>query len=172
MDLSSHVGGLPLPPYHFEPSAPLEHAAEPGPGYRRELPQALLVARLNLFIEAQRAAAQVARQIVRESGSRELVAWSRELHREKVRWCNVLSLDVKALGQRPSNAIGNLYFQSTSLPGLADRLDLFERHEAWLLRQVKLVLPRIPVNALHADLLAMLAALHRSLGAWRDLKKL
>lgn len=148
----------------LEPSAPLRYAAEPGPGYRYYLPIELLARQLNLFIEAQRAASYVAANIARDAVQQDLKAWVLALRTEKIRWCKVMSADVRALGENPSRAVGGLYYQASPLHGAAAKLVFLNRYEAWLIQRVKAVLPRVQADSVHTDLLSMLATLHRSLG--------
>lgn len=157
--------GQPLDPAQkgAEPSSPLRHAGGPGPGYRPRLRREFLIRELNLFLEAQRAAAwvlaQAARELAREN---DLGLWALAARAEKARWCRVLGGHVRALGETPSRAAGGLQFQAKTLPASAEKLALLARYEAWLIRRVGLVLRRIPADAVHADLLSMIANLHRS----------
>lgn len=147
-----------------EPSTPLRHAGGPGPGYRRRLRREFLVRELNLFIEAQRAAAWVAARAAQDLAPEDdLKLWALALSEEKSRWCGALGRHVRALGETPSRAVGGLQFQARTLPAPVAKLALLARYEVWLICRVGLVLRRMPIDAVHADLLSMIASLHRSL---------
>jgi hypothetical protein len=143
-----------------EACAALRHAAEPGPGFRPRIRRELLIRQLNILIEAQRAAAGVADRIRREAAQDELKTLAGTLRREKARWCNALSRNIRALGASPSAAIGSLYHQADILGDALATLAFLNRHEAWVIRRVEALLPHIAVDGLHADLLSMLAAQH------------
>jgi hypothetical protein len=143
---------------------PPRRAAEPGSGDQPRLSGEFLVTQLNLLIEAQRAAAGLARTLASDEARQDLRTWARALQKQKVSWCNSLSADVRALGASPSTAAGRLYGQATTSGDLSARLAVLQRHEAWVLRRLKALLPRLAPDALHAHLLSMLAAEHHSLG--------
>ncbi len=115
-------------------------------------------------MEAQRASAWVLAQAAQPlEGEGDLKLWALAARAEKVRWCRVLGGHVRAMGETPSRAAGGLQFQARTLPASAAKLALLIRYEAWLIRRVGLVLRRIPADGVHADLLSMIAHLHRSL---------
>lgn len=157
--------GAPVRPQAASPEAcaALRYAAEPGPGFRPRIRRALLVRQLNILIEAERAAAGVADRIRREAVHDELGTLAGVLRREKARWCNVLSRNIHALGASPSTAMGSLYHQADVLGDALATLAFLNRHEAWVIRRLEALLPRIAVNGLHADLLSMLASQHYTL---------
>jgi hypothetical protein len=146
-----------------EVCAALRCAAEPGPGFRPRIARELLIRQLNILIEAQRAAASVADRIRREAAQDELKVLAGRLRREKARWCSALGRNIRALGARPSTAMGSLYHQADGLGDVLATLSFLNRHEAWVIRRVKALLPRIEIDGLHAELLSMLAAQHDTL---------
>lgn len=144
--------------------SPHRRAAEPGPGDQARLSREFLVKQLNLLIEAQRAAAGLARTIAGDEVRQDLRSWARALQRRKVSWCNSLSADVRTLGASPSTAVGRLCDPASTADDLGARLVALHRQETWINRRLKALLPRIAPDALHAHLLSMLAAQHHSLG--------
>jgi nitronate monooxygenase len=111
---------------------------------------------LNELIEAERAGARVTLESAREAGIGPLVELLRTVQRDEARWCAMLVLHVKALGERPSPETGALYGKAMALADLRERVGFLNRGQGWVVRKLREMLPRVRSSELHADLSEML----------------
>jgi hypothetical protein len=141
-----------------EVSSPVCYAADAGDAYMGYLDRDSLAAELNVLLEAERAGAKVAARLVAESARPELKALAQVIQRDEVRWCKMLLGAVKTLGAVPSDAVGGFYDQAMAIADVEARFAFVNRGQAWVVRKLKALLPKVRTDQLHADLLAMLAA--------------
>ena len=141
-----------------EVSSPVCYAADAGDAYMGYLDRDSLAAELNVLLEAERAGAKVAARLVAESARPELKALAQVIQRDEVRWCKMLLGALKTLGAVPSDAVGGFYDQAMAIADVEARFAFVNRGQAWVVRKLKALLPKVRADQLHADLLAMLAA--------------
>ena len=125
-----------------------------------ETARAELLAALNELLEAERAGARVAMETGREIHSQELAALVADIHKDEVHWCGMLMRTIKSLGTTPSSATGAFHGKAMAIPDVDDRLKFLNRGQAWVVRKLEALLPRLDVPQARADLEAMLQA-HR-----------
>lgn len=125
-----------------------------------ETARAELLAALNELLEAERAGARVAMETGREIHSQELAALVADIHKDEVHWCSMLMRTIKSLGATPSSATGALHGKAMAIPDVEDRLKFLNRGQAWVVRKLEALIPRLDVPQARADLEAMLQA-HR-----------
>ena len=125
-----------------------------------ETARAELLAALNELLEAERAGARVAMETGREIHSQELAALVADIHKDEVHWCGMLMRTIKSLGATPSSATGAFHGKAMAIPDVDDRLKFLNRGQAWVVRKLEALLPRLDVPQARADLEAMLQA-HR-----------
>lgn len=125
-----------------------------------ETARAELLAALNELLEAERAGARVAMETGREIHSQELAALVADIHKDEVHWCGMLMRTIKSLGATPSSATGALHGKAMAIPDVEDRLKFLNRGQAWVVRKLEALIPRLDVPQARADLEAMLQA-HR-----------
>jgi hypothetical protein len=65
---------------------------------------------------------------------------------------------LRGLGATPTDAVGEFYDKATAIPELEARFAFVNRGQAWVVRRLKTLLPRVRSDQLHVDLLRMLAA--------------
>jgi hypothetical protein len=70
----------------------------------------------------------------------------------------MLIKSLQALEVTPSEAVGGFYDQAMTIPDVVERFAFVNRGQAWVVRKLKTLLPKVRADGLHADLLAMLAA--------------
>lgn len=143
------------------PSSPVCYAAEASDAYMNYADRDDILAALNELLEAERAGARVAM----ESGkSMDLVAY-RELvqlvRKDEVRWCAMLTRHIRRLGGFPSRKTGAFHGKATAIAEPLERLAFLNRGQAWVVRKLQKLLPRIRDHALYADLKEM-ADRHRA----------
>jgi hypothetical protein len=139
-------------------SSPVCYADEADDAYMGYLDHDSLVAELNALLEAERAGARVAAQLVSDAWRPELKALARVIQHDEVRWCRMLINSLQALEVTPSKAVGGFYDQAMAIPDVVARFAFVNRGQAWVVRKLKILLPKVRADGLHADLLAMLAA--------------
>lgn len=125
-----------------------------------ETARAELLAALNELLEAERAGARVAMETGREIHSQELAALVADVHKDEVHWCGMLMRTIKSLGATPSSATGAFHGKAMAIPDVDDRLKFLNRGQAWVVRKLEALIPRLDVPQARADLEAMLQA-HR-----------
>jgi nitronate monooxygenase len=125
-----------------------------------ETARAELLAALNELLEAERAGARVAMETGLEIHSQELAALVADIHKDEVHWCGMLMRTIKSLGATPSSATGAFHGKAMAIPDVDDRLKFLNRGQAWVVRKLEALLPRLDVPQARADLEAMLQA-HR-----------
>lgn len=125
-----------------------------------ETARAELLAALNELLEAERAGARVAMETGREIHSQELAALVADIHKDEVHWCGMLMRTIKSLGATPSSATGAFHGKAMAIADVEDRLKFLNRGQAWVVRKLEALIPRLDVPQARADLEVMLQA-HR-----------
>ena len=136
------------------------HSPQESRGSLDETARAELLAALNELLEAERAGARVAMETGREIHSQELAALVADIHKDEVHWCGMLMRTIKSLGATPSSATGAFHGKAMAIPDVDDRLKFLNRGQAWVVRKLEALIPRLHVPQARADLEAMLQA-HR-----------
>ena len=119
-----------------------------------------VLAELESLLEAERAGARVTMPQATDPGTEAGRALIERVHHDEVRWCGVLMAAIRALGGSPGTRTGAFYEKAMSIDDLQARLELLNRGQAWVVRHVEALLPRIEDRAIVTDLTAMLEA-HR-----------
>lgn len=124
-------------------------------------PRDEILTALNELLEAERAGARVAMETARDMPPCALTTLVQDVHHDEVRWCSMLMRTVKALEGTPSSATGAFWGKAMAIPDLEQRLDFLNRGQAWVVRRLEALIPRIQDAQIRADLALMLDA-HRS----------
>jgi len=119
-----------------------------------------VLAALNELLEAERAGARVAMETGREIHAQELAALVADIHKDEVHWCGMLMRTIKSLGATPSSATGAFHGKAMAIADVDARLKFLNRGQAWVVRKLEALIPRLDVSQARADLEAMLQA-HR-----------
>lgn len=82
----------------------------------------------------------------------------RAIHHDEAVWCAMLASHIKALGRPPSTRVGGFYAKAMAISDLYQRIDFLNRGQAWVVRRLREMLPRLRNEALHKDLSRMLLA--------------
>jgi len=139
-------------------SSPVCYADEAGEAYVGYLDRESLIAELNTLLEAERAGARVAAHLVSDAERPELKALARVIQRDEVRWCKMLIGALQTLEATPSKDVGGFYDKAMAIPDVEARFILVNRGQAWVVRKLKTLLPKVRADRLRADLIGMLAA--------------
>lgn len=134
------------------------------PGARVEgLDRDSLISELETLLQAERAGAKVAAGLVAQAASPALKGLAEMIRRDEVRWCRMLSGALRDLGATPSVTVGAFYEKATAISDLEARFAFVNRGQAWVVRKLEALVPRVRGEGLHADLLEMLAAHDRNI---------
>ena len=115
---------------------------------------------LNELLEAERAGARVAMETAREIPPSALASLVQDIHKDEVRWCSMLMRTINVLEGTPSSATGAFWGKAMAIPDLEQRLSFLNRGQAWVVRRLSALIPRIQDAQVQADLSAMLEAHH------------
>lgn len=117
-----------------------------------------LVAALTELLEAERAGARVALESRKKSSDPGITDLLNTVHADEARWCAMLSQQIRRLGADPSAQVGAFHLKAMSIVDLGERLALLNRGQAWVVRKLIALRPRVRDDALHAALTSMLAS--------------
>jgi uncharacterized protein DUF6306 len=115
-----------------------------------------LTALLNELLEAERAGARVTLESARAAGSGPIAELMRSIQRDEARWCAMLASHIRALGETPTPKVGAFYGKAMAIADLGERVIFLNRGQAWVVRKLREMLPRVRSDRLHADLYEML----------------
>ena len=123
------------------------------------LGQAELLAALNELLEAERAGARVARETAAQIGSGD--AWLElvvDIQKDEVRWCGMLMRVIRALPATPTDETGAFHGKAMAIADLSERLAFLNRGQAWVVRRLQALIPRVSEAGVRAELQGMLDA--------------
>ena len=123
-----------------------------------------VVAALNELLEAERAGARVALETGREITVPDLAALVADIHKDEVHWCGMLMRTLKALGATPSSATGAFHGKAMAIADVDERLKFLNRGQAWVVRKLQALIPRIDDATARAELDDMLQAHVQNIG--------
>jgi nitronate monooxygenase len=118
---------------------------------------------LNELLEAERAGARVAMDTAREMPPSALATLVQDIHKDEVRWCSMLMRTIKDLQGTPSSATGAFWGKAMAIPDLEQRLSFLNRGQAWVVRRLTALMPKIQDAQVRADLAEMLEAHHKNI---------
>jgi hypothetical protein len=115
-----------------------------------------LTALLNELLEAERAGARVTLESARAAGSGPIAELMRDIQRDEARWCAMLADHIRALGEAPTPKVGAFFGKAMAIADLGERVIFLNHGQAWVVRKLREMLPRVRGDRLHADLTEML----------------
>lgn len=139
-----------------ERASPVCYAAEADDIYMGFAGTEELLNALNELLEAERAGARVALGTRRQASDPRLKDLMKAIHRDEARWCAMLSTQAKRLGGTPSRKCGAFYHKAMAISDPFERLAFLNRGQAWVVRKLEALLPRVRDDTLHAALAEML----------------
>lgn len=130
--------------------------ADVDPAYNGRMRADVLLTLLNLLLEGERAGARgitgTCLPLAEPANAQAL----REIATDEGRFCSMLYRHIVRLGGTPSSVTGAFADKLARSETLAERLQLLNRGQAWVVRQLATALPQIDDPDLHADLTDML----------------
>jgi uncharacterized protein YeaO (DUF488 family) len=117
-----------------------------------------LLATLNELLEAERAGTRVTLRTAKEVAEPDLKSLVTAIYHDEARWCGMLAKAVRQLGGVPSQATGAFHDKAMAITDVPARLAFLNRGQGWVVRKLKTLLPTVRDDAVHANLVAMLAS--------------
>ena len=118
-----------------------------------------LLASLNELLEAERAGARVARETAEQIGADDpMHALVLDIQHDEVRWCGMLMRVIRALPATPSVQTGAFHGKAMAIAPLGERLAFLNRGQAWVVRRLQALIPRVSDAAVRGELQTMLDA--------------
>jgi hypothetical protein len=144
-----------------EPNSPVCSMNGASDAYLGYAPIPELIAALNELLEAKRAGARVATESAGTASDAATGAMLTEVSADEARWCAMLHRWVAELGGAPSADVGACRSKTIGEP--RERLAFLNRGQAWVVRKLQALTPRVRNDRLHADLMEMLRAHERNI---------
>lgn len=117
-----------------------------------------LLAALNELLEAERAGARVARETAGQMPAGALATLMSEIQRDEAHWCGVLLSAIRSLGATPSDRTGAFWGKAMAIADVGERLAFLNLGQAWVVRKLQALVPRLEHERIRADLEEMLRA--------------
>lgn len=130
--------------------------ADVDPVYNGRMPADELLALLNLLLEGERAGARGITETCLPYAEPANAGALREIAADEGRFCSMLYRHIVRLGGTPSGVTGAFADKLARSETLTARLQLLNRGQAWVVRELATALPQIEDHDLHADLTDML----------------
>lgn len=136
-------------------ASPVCHAAQADDSYMGYASRDELLVALNELLEAERAGARVTLHSHKTASGLEMESLMKTIHRDEARWCAMLGRQIKRLGGTPTRRCGAFYGKAMAIADPIDRLTFLNRGQAWVVRKLAALLPRVRDDSLHAALRKM-----------------
>lgn len=133
--------------------AQLGAMSEQNPIERAELLKAL-----NELLEAERAGARVTLETANQIAGQDLASLVMDIQHDEIRWCRMLMTAIKSLEGTPSRMTGAFYDKAIAIPEIPERLTFINRGQAWVVRRLQSLIPRIQESNIRSQLQEMLDA--------------
>lgn len=143
-----------------ERASPVCYAAQADPAYMGQVTHEELLASLNELLEAERAGARVAEETLaqlQDPAERDLMEVVRK---GEVKWCGMLMSAIKSLDAKPSTHVGAFHGKAMAIADLTARMVFLNRGQAWVVRKLEALVPKVGQPQIQENLLAMLVS-HR-----------
>lgn len=143
------------------PSCRIRGAGDGGDAGAGEAGRDEILSALNELLEAERAGARVALASAKAADDADYGRLMRAVRADEARWCAMLSGQIRRLGGAPSRRTGAFREKAMALSDLLDRLAFLNRGQAWVVRRLEALAPRVRDTALRENLRQMIES-HRS----------
>ncbi|MPS26343.1 DUF6306 domain-containing protein [Pigmentiphaga sp.] len=141
-------------------ASPVCYAEQADAAYMGQLPRGELLAALDELLEAERAGARVAEETVAQLQDPAERALMEAIRQDEVKWCGVLIAAIKSLDAKPGSRTGAFHGKAMAIADLPARMAFLNRGQAWVVRKLEVLVPKVKEAGIQDDLLAMLVA-HR-----------
>jgi hypothetical protein len=126
---------------------------------------------LGQLLEGERAGARGVVMMSRSMPASETQSALHEIASDETRFCAMLTRHIVRIGGMPGRATGSFYEKLLAPGELAERLDLLDRGQGWVVRKLRAALLRIHDDALRDDLRDMLSIHERNIATCTQLKQ-
>ncbi|MGH6946868.1 MAG: DUF6306 domain-containing protein [Kiloniellales bacterium] len=154
----------------------MERSGEPGtyasppcfmheldPSHFGQMSSSEMLTLLNSLLEAERAGARGVGEISKRATSAESHSLLQSVAKDEATFCAMLTRHIVRLGGVPSTRTGAFYEKLAAAdPGRA-QLDLLNRGQGWVVRELRKALPKVGDEHLHKDLTEMLQVHQRNI---------
>jgi hypothetical protein len=127
-----------------------------------------LIEELTTLLEAERAGARVGASLIDEAPDPEYAALAKAIQADEVKWAKALFEALVHLGAEPSDKVGDFYEKAMAVPDFENRLAFTNRGQAWVVRRLNELIPRVEDDGLAGMLVAMLDAHIENIGTAND----
>jgi hypothetical protein len=139
-----------------EPSSPVCYATQADDTYMGYASREEILAALNELLEAERAGAKVALASGKAMDDDAYILLMRSVRADEARWCAMLSRQIGRLGGMASRQTGKFHGKAMAIGDPLERLAFLNRGQAWVVRKLEDLTPRVRDDSLHDDLKEML----------------
>lgn len=122
-----------------------------------------LLATLNTLLEAERAGVRVARETRQELHSGLMVSLVKDIEEDELKWCRMLMRIIRTFGETPSGLTGTFWNKAMAIPDIHQRMIFLNRGQAWVVKQLNALIPRVHQAEIRADLIEMLEVHERNI---------
>jgi hypothetical protein len=138
-----------------EPASPVCYASQGDDVYMGYAGGDEIATALNALLEAERAGARVTLESAKAFNDPTLAHLVQAIHADEARWCTMLAGQIKRIGVIPSATCGAFYGKAMAIVDPCERLAFLNRGQAWVVRKLDDLLPRVRDENLHAALAEM-----------------
>ncbi len=126
---------------------------------------------LNTLGEAERAGGRVLHELTEQTKSLDLRELLKKVGHDEGYYAGELVAHVRRLGGSPSNKTGDFVEKVRVVPDFRGKLELLNRGQRWVIREIDMNLPNIDDEPLRAFLRVMAKGHHVNIGALDDALK-
>jgi hypothetical protein len=127
-----------------------------------------LVEELNTLLEAERAGVRVGKSLVTDAPDADTRALAESIEADEAKWAGALFEALVTLGAEPSQKVGDFYEKAMAVEDFDNRLAFTNRGQAWVVRRLDALIPRIEDQALQDVLRDMHDAHVENIGTAND----
>lgn len=153
--LGAHQPAIPDADEPVSFSSPPCQMAHTDPAYHGFDAAAEIIEQLNVLLEAERAGALVCAQTLKQTPAGALHDLLRTIQQDEVKSCQGLLHSIHLLGGTASTRIGDFHRKAMAIEDVDARLQLLDRGQAWVVRQLDALLPRVMQPDVSAQLRIM-----------------
>ena len=118
-----------------------------------------LITALNELLEAERAGARVTRETAQQiPATQDLHGLVVDIQHDEVKWCGMLMKVIRSLQATPTDVTGAFHGKAMAIADLTERLVFLNRGQAWVVRRLQALIPRVQDAAIQTELQTMLDA--------------
>jgi hypothetical protein len=141
-----------------EPALPVCYASLGSDAYMGSAGRDEIAAALNALLEAERAGARVTLESAKSTDDPATKRLIKAVYKDEAKWCGMLAAQITRIGVTPSAHCGAFYGQAMAIADPHERLAFLNRGQAWVVRKLDELLPRVRDDTLHAALSEMKAS--------------